>query len=300
MKKIVEVCGLSKSYQDKVIINAIDFFIKEGEFVALLGPNGSGKSTTISILCGLLQFDSGTIQVCGHQVNTMELRRHIGVVFQNSTMDDILSLRSNLLLRCGLYNVTKKQAHIRVEELIALCDLSDFVDQKVSTLSGGQRRKGDIARALIVNPTLLILDEPTTGLDPHSRLQIWQTIERLQKDKNMAILLTTHYLEEAEKADQIIMIKQGEIIAQGTVEALTKQFETGKLILYSEYLEMLQDTLQKNNISYITKDTSVEISLGVKTDPLSILKKVEMYVRTFEVRLGSLEDAFLKIMKEEW
>jgi len=301
MKKIVEVSGLIKSYQNKRIINNIDFSINQGEFVALLGPNGSGKSTIISILCGLLQFDSGDIRICGYRENenNMELRQHIGVVFQNSVLDDILSLRNNLLLRCGFYNLKKKQAYSRIEELISLCDLKDFIDQKVSTLSGGQRRKGDIARALIANPRLLILDEPTTGLDPQSRLQIWQTIESLQRDNTMAILLTTHYLEEAEKASQIIMIKHGKMIAQGTVATLTKQFVSGTLRIYSNDLEMLQHVLKKNNIAYVTKENSVEIALSMKDNPLSILKKIEMYVRNFEVHLGTLEEAYFKIMKEE-
>ena len=301
MKKIVEVSGLIKSYQNKRIINNIDFSINQGEFVALLGPNGSGKSTIISILCGLLQFDSGDIRICGYRENenNMELRQHIGVVFQNSILDDILSLRNNLLLRCGFYNLKKKQAYSRIEELIALCDLKDFIDQKVSTLSGGQRRKGDIARALIANPRLLILDEPTTGLDPQSRLQIWQTIENLQKNNTMTILLTTHYLEEAEKASQIIMIKHGKMIAQGTVATLTKQFVSGTLRIYSNDLEMLQHVLKKNNITYVTKGNSVEIALSMKENPLSILKKIEMYVRNFEVHLGTLEEAYFKIMKEE-
>jgi len=301
MKKIVEVSGLIKSYQNKRIINNIDFSINQGEFVALLGPNGSGKSTIISILCGLLQFDSGDIRICGYRENenNMELRQHIGVVFQNSVLDDILSLRNNLLLRCGFYNLKKKQAYSRIEELISLCDLKDFIDQKVSTLSGGQRRKGDIARALIANPRLLILDEPTTGLDPQSRLQIWQTIENLQKNNTMTILLTTHYLEEAEKASQIIMIKHGKMIAQGTVATLTKQFVSGTLRIYSNDLEMLQHVLKKNYITYVTKGNSVEISLSMKENPLSILKKIEMYVRNFEVHLGTLEEAYFKIMKEE-
>lgn len=301
MKKIVEVSGLIKSYQNKRIINNIDFSINQGEFVALLGPNGSGKSTIISILCGLLQFDSGDIRICGYRENenNMELRQHIGVVFQNSVLDDILSLRNNLLLRCGFYNLKKKQAYLRIEELISLCDLKDFIDQKVSTLSGGQRRKGDIARALIANPRLLILDEPTTGLDPQSRLQIWQTIENLQKNNTMTILLTTHYLEEAEKASQIIMIKHGKMIAQGTVATLTKQFVSGTLRIYSNDLEMLQHVLKKNNITYVTKGNSVEIALSMKENPLSILKKIEMYVRNFEVHLGTLEEAYFKIMKEE-
>ena len=301
MKKIVEVSGLIKSYQNKRIINNIDFSINQGEFVALLGPNGSGKSTIISILCGLLQFDSGDIRICGYRENenNMELRQHIGVVFQNSVLDDILSLRNNLLLRCGFYNLKKKQAHSRIEELISLCDLKDFIDQKVSTLSGGQRRKGDIARALIANPRLLILDEPTTGLDPQSRLQIWQTIENLQKNNTMTILLTTHYLEEAEKASQIIMIKHGKMIAQGTVATLTKQFVSGTLRIYSNDLEMLQHVLKKNNITYVTKGNSVEIALSMKENPLSILKKIEMYIRNFEVHLGTLEEAYFKIMKEE-
>lgn len=300
MKKIVEVKHVSKSYHNKNVLKDLSFSMQEGEFLALLGPNGAGKSTLISILCSLLQFEQGNITVCGHVLskNNLQIRQNIGVVFQNSILDNILSLKNNLRLRCGFYNLTKKEAISRVNELANLCGLEDFMNQKVSTLSGGQRRKGDIARALIAKPSLLILDEPTTGLDPHSRLQIWQTIERLRKETSMAILLTTHYMEEAEKADQIIMMNHGEIITSGKVSELKKRFGGSTLTIYSNTLPMLQKTLKKRNITYVPIKGAVEIPIHKNANVLSLLRHVELYTDKFEVHSSSVEDAFLKIIKE--
>jgi|AKYZ01.1.fsa_nt_gi ABC-type multidrug transport system, ATPase component len=301
MDTILEVSNITKSYQNKIVVNQLSFTMREGEFLSFIGPNGAGKSTTISILCSLLQFDSGNVKICDYALgkDNLKIRQHIGVVFQNSVLDDILTLKNNLLLRCGLYHLTKKQAHQRVKELSLLCGLDTFIKQKVSTLSGGERRKGDIARALITKPKLLILDEPTTGLDPQSRLQIWETIEKIRKQSSMAILLTTHYMEEAEKADRIIMINHGEIIAQGSVAFLTKNFVSSTLTIYSNNLRGLRNALNKNNIPFITNEQGVEILLKTNSNPISILNKVELYVDQFEVRHGTLEDAFLKIVKEE-
>ncbi len=301
MDTILEVSNITKSYQNKIVVNQLSFTMREGEFLSFIGPNGAGKSTTISILCSLLQFDSGNVKICDYALgkDNLKIRQHIGVVFQNSVLDDILTLKNNLLLRCGLYHLTKKQAHQRVKELSLLCGLDTFIKQKVSTLSGGERRKGDIARALITKPKLLILDEPTTGLDPQSRLQIWETIEKIRKQSSMAILLTTHYMEEAEKADRIIMINHGQIIAQGSVAFLTKNFVSSTLTIYSNNLRGLRNALNKNNIPFITNEQGVEILLKTNSNPISILNKVELYVDQFEVRHGTLEDAFLKIVKEE-
>lgn len=301
MNKILEVRNVTKSYQNKIVVNQLSFSMDEGEFLSFIGPNGAGKSTTISILCSLLQFDSGNVKICDYVLgkDDLKIRQHIGVVFQNSVLDDILTLKNNLLLRCGFYHLTKKQAHQRVKELSLLCGLDTFIKQKVSTLSGGERRKGDIARALITKPKLLILDEPTTGLDPQSRLQIWETIERIRKQSSMAILLTTHYMEEAEKADRIIMINHGKIIAQGSVAFLTNSFVSSTLTIYSNNPMGLRNALNKNNISYITTEKGVEILLKANSNPISILNRVELYIDQFEVRHGTLEDAFLKIVKEE-
>lgn len=301
MNNILEVRNVTKSYQNKKVVNQLSFSMEEGEFLSFIGPNGAGKSTTISILCSLLQFDSGNVKICDYELgkDNLKIRQHIGVVFQNSVLDDILTLKNNLLLRCGFYHLTKKQAHQRVRELSLLCGLDTFIKQKVSTLSGGERRKGDIARALITKPKLLILDEPTTGLDPQSRLQIWETIEKIRKQSSMAILLTTHYMEEAEKADRIIMINHGEIIAQGSVAFLTKNFVSSTLTINSNNPMGLRNALTKNNIPFITTQKGVEILLKANSNPISILNKVELYIDQFEVRHGTLEDAFLKIVREE-
>lgn len=299
MKNIVEVKQLNKSYHGKMVVKELSFSMKENEFLALLGPNGAGKSTTISILCSLLDFDSGDIKVCGFTLGKedLKIRKHIGIVFQNSVLDNILSVHKNLRLRCGFYGLNKKEANARVEQLSKLCGLDDFIYQKVSTLSGGQRRKVDIARALIPKPSLLILDEPTTGLDPNSRVQIWKTIEKLRAEEAMSILLTTHYMEEAEKADKIIIVNHGEIVIQGSVEQLIQQYVKGVLKLYTDNRSLLQSVLEKHQINYHLYFEHIEINLMSTRRALSILQRVEPYINHFEMKLGSLEDVFLSIIK---
>ena len=301
MKKILEVNDLTKSYQNKRVIKSLSFSMVEGEFLSLLGPNGAGKSTIIAILCSLLQFDKGHVHICGYNLrkDNLKIRQQIGVVFQNSILDDLLTLKNNLILRCGLYHYTKKQAIKRVEELTSLCCLENFINQKVATLSGGERRKGDIARALITKPNLLILDEPTTGLDPQSRLQIWQTIENIRTQTSMAILLSTHYMEEAEKADQIVMINHGKIVAQGSVNHLKKQFVTSTLTICSRYPLLLQKSLNRARIPFSVVKNKIMITLKANTNPLPILRQVAVYVDQFELHHGTLEDAFLEIIREE-
>ena len=196
MESSIRVEQLSKSYQGTQVVKSISFQVNKGEIFAFLGPNGAGKSTTISILSTLLKKDSGTVIINGCHLGQEDerIRSNIGIVFQNSVLDELLSVKQNLILRSALYHLSFKQACQRVQKLCEICSLHDIMHQPVGTLSGGQRRRCDIARALIPEPEILILDEPSTGLDPKARKQLWDTISALHRERHMTVFMTTHYM----------------------------------------------------------------------------------------------------------
>ena len=203
MEDIIRITNLDKRFGSVHAVNDLSFKVKKGELFAFLGVNGAGKSTTISIMCGLLKKDGGSAEVCGKNVETdmAEISSKIGVVFQNSALDMHLSVKDNLLSRAGLYGIFGEEAKQRINELAVLLDFKDITGRTVGKLSGGQRRRIDVARALIHKPELLILDEPTTGLDPQTRKKLWDVVENYRKTENMTVLLTTHYMEETADAD---------------------------------------------------------------------------------------------------
>ena len=215
----VSVCELRKSYGDFEAVKGISFDVKEGSFFAFLGPNGAGKSTTISIICSLLDHDSGTVEVFGR--NPAEARTDIGVVFQDHMLDDRLTVRENVSLRGSMYGLKGQELKDAVDHVLALTDSNEFADRKYGTLSGGQKRRADIARALVHKPKMIVLDEPTAGLDPQSRMMLWKTVFNLNRETGLTVFLTTHYMEEASDADDIVIINHGEIVAQGTTAAPT-------------------------------------------------------------------------------
>ena len=218
MEDIIRITNLDKRFGSVHAVNDLSFKVKKGELFAFLGVNGAGKSTTISIMCGLLKKDGGSAEVCGKNVETdmAEISSKIGVVFQNSALDMHLSVKDNLLSRAGLYGIFGEEAKKRINELAALLDFKDITGRTVGKLSGGQRRRIDVARALIHKPELLILDEPTTGLDPQTRKKLWDVVENYRKTENMTVLLTTHYMEETADADYVIILDSGKISASGT------------------------------------------------------------------------------------
>ena len=225
-ENMVEIEHLRKSFGNVKAVNDLSFQVKYGELFAFLGINGAGKSTTISMICGQLTADSGTIHVNGQDVrkHSHEIKENIGVVFQDSVLDKPLTARENLKSRAALYGITGKNFGHRLDELNKIFDLKEFIDRPVGKLSGGQRRRVDIARALLHKPKLLILDEPTTGLDPQTRKMIWSIIESLRKEEGLTVLLTTHYMEEAEMlSDRIGIMKDGRLLALGTAAELMAQ-----------------------------------------------------------------------------
>lgn len=231
---MIEIQNLSKSFGSLAAVKNLSFTVAEGSLFAFLGVNGAGKSTTISILCGKYAKDAGEIRINGHDLEKEldQVKGDLGVVFQYSVLDQELSVKDNLEVRAALYQIVGAQFRKRLAELAELLEFSSFLKQPVGKLSGGQRRRIDIARALLHQPKLLILDEPTTGLDPQTRRLLWQVIETLQKEQGLTVLLTTHYMEEAAGADEVVIIDQGEIVAAGTPLSLKNRFTSDYLTLY--------------------------------------------------------------------
>ena len=281
---LIETYSLTKRYGKKLALNNIDIKIDKGQLVAYLETNGAGKSTTINILTGLLKQTSGTI--------TYAPNLKIGVVFQDSVLDDNLTVKDNLYLRAGMY---KKYSKEWLNQLIELIRIKNFLNQKYGTLSGGQRRRVDIARALIDRPNLLFLDEPTTGLDLQTRLVIWHLLRKLQKEQGLTIFLTTHYLEEAENADQMYILENGNILASGSAKQIKEKYVPTRLLVTMKNNEVPN---LSNNITRL-RDNKFRIESMSSKQVIDFLSKNEDKIADFEYQKGSIDDAFIKITGKE-
>ena len=281
---LIETFDLTKKYGKKLALNKINLQIDRGQLVAYLGTNGAGKSTTINILIGLLAPTSGTI--------TYASNLKIGVVFQNSVLDDVLTVKDNLYLRAQMYsNISKKW----LETLIDLIGIRNFLNQKYGTLSGGQRRRVDIARALLDQPDILFLDEPTTGLDLQTRIVIWDLLQKLQKEQGLTIFLTTHYLEEAESADQMYILENGNVLANGSANEIKKKYAPNKLKLtLKESKQIVTDYKVIQN-----QKNQFEIDGLDSQQVIDFLHNNESKITSFEYQKGSIDDAFIKIAGKE-
>ena len=238
MSDMIEISHLSKRFGSVQAVRDLSFHVKEGELFAFLGINGAGKSTTINILCGQLSKDAGTVRIDSVNLdeNPDNIKRSLGVVFQNSVLDKDLSVQDNLQSRAALYGICGKAFRDRLEELAGLLEFEDLLKRTVGKLSGGQRRRIDIARALLHRPKILILDEPTTGLDPQTRSTLWRVVEDLRKNEGITVFLTTHYMEEAADADYVVILDSGQIVAEGTPLSLKNTY-TGDFITIYEVQE---------------------------------------------------------------
>ncbi|AWM74145.1 ABC transporter ATP-binding protein [Lactobacillus apis] len=281
---LIETHKLTKKFGDKIAVNKANIQIKRGQLVAYLGTNGAGKSTTINMLTGLLKPTSGIISKASNL--------KIGVVFQNSVLDNALTVKDNLYLRAQMY---RNYSPDWLEHLIALMDIKEFSNQKFGTLSGGQKRRVDIARALICKPDLLFLDEPTTGLDIQTRIVIWNLLTKLQQQQNLTIFLTTHYLEEAENADQMYILENGQILASGSAAKIKTEFAPNKLILTVNDTEILQAKQKVIQFSH----NQVEIDSLSPQEAIGILKINQENITDFSYRKGTINDAFLQITGKE-
>ncbi|MCF7932237.1 MAG: ATP-binding cassette domain-containing protein [Acholeplasmataceae bacterium] len=297
-QKIIEVNGLVKTYGDLMAVKGISFAVEEGGFFAFLGPNGAGKSTTINIICTLLGHDDGHVSVNHHILgkDDDQIRKTVGVVFQNNMLDKKLSVRENLNIRGGFYDLDKKTLAQRIQKLTEQLSMENFISQQYGTLSGGQRRRADIARALINQPKILILDEPTTGLDPKTRKEVWSVIEKLRKE-NMTIFLTTHYMEEAAKASHVVVIDEGLIVAEGTPESLRQAYSRDVLRL-SGNIPKIRTMLETLKQDYEITEDVVNVYLP-SLEALDLLSKIRSDLTAFEVVRGTMDDVFINITGKE-
>lgn len=299
----IKVENLCKQYGKQQAVKGISFTVEQGTLFAFLGENGAGKSTTIEILCTLLKKSSGQVTINGFTLDASndnaDIRKSIGVVFQQSLLDERLTVRENILHRGKTYGLSKTQLTDNYQFVSTYLHLEDIEKKKYGTLSGGQKRRADIARALIHRPSILFLDEPTTGLDPQTRQFVWQAIKQLQLETNMTVFLTTHYMEEAAVAHQVTVIKQGNIVAQGSPDALKTKYAYDSMALVFQNAQEGVKFLEENAISYTENQGIYTIRLTSTLQALPLLKKAEPLIASFEVIKGSMDDVFLHIMAEE-
>lgn len=294
---ILVVDNLRKTYGNFVAVDDISFSVRRGGLFAFLGLNGAGKSTTINIITGILSKDSGKIVIDGVDVDKERqlIKHEIGIVFQNSVLDPVLTPRENLTLRAGFYGITGNLWKERLKTISDLLELEPFLDRPLGKLSGGQKRRVDIARAMVHDPKLLILDEPTTGLDPQTRLSVWNLVNSLRAKTGMTVFLTTHYMEEAEKATYVVILSHGRIIAEGTPLELKNQYSGNYVVLHAKKNPQVEEVLNQSGHSYhYLHDQHVyRILVKDSADALSFLDAHKDILDDFEVEKGSMDDVFL-------
>lgn len=293
MDNIIEIEHLHKSYGKVHAVQDLSFRVKQGEMFAFLGVNGAGKSTTINILCGQLPKDSGAVTICGKNADTDPdaIKRSLGVVFQSSVLDKDLSVRDNLRSRAALYGIRGKQFEARLRELSALLDFGGLLKRPVGKLSGGQRRRIDIARALLHRPEILILDEPTTGLDPQTRSLLWEVVGQLRRQENMTVFLTTHYMEEAADADYVVILDHGRIAAEGTPLQLKNTYTGDFLTLYG----VDEQAVKALGRPYEPIRDAYRVSIPNPAAATQMILQDPELFRDYELTKGKMDDVFLAV-----
>lgn len=293
MKNIIEIKNLDKSFQDVHAVDDLSLVVKEGELFAFLGVNGAGKSTTISIMCGTLSKDGGEVIIDGMNVdNDMKnITKEIGVVYQTSALDAKLSVKDNLTSRASLYGITGKAAKERIAALSEMLDFKELLPRTFEKLSGGQKRRVDVARALIHNPKILILDEPTTGLDPEARKLLWNVVTNLRKSRNMTVFLTTHYMEEAADADYVVILDKGKIAAEGTPLSLKNEFTGDFVTIYNAEEENVKDL----GLPYEKIRDAFRVSVKDTAEARDLIMKNPALFTDFEITKGKMDDVFLSV-----
>lgn len=301
MDKIIEVEGLHKSYGSVKAVNGLDFYVERGKLFAFLGPNGAGKSTTIDIICTFLKPDCGSVTVDGFALGRQdtEIRKIIGAVFQDGLLDELLTVEENLKIRGGFYGLKGKKLREAVAYTAETTGVTEILKRPYGKLSGGQRRRCDIARALINTPKILFLDEPTTGLDPQTRKYVWDTITEIRKKNDTTVFLTTHYMEEAACADYVIVIDKGEISARGTPSELKEKYSNDRLVISSHKTAELLEILESKHLQYSVLADTITVSLSSTLDSLPIIESCRNYIESFEVVKGTMDDAFIAITGKE-
>ena len=293
MENIISIEHLNKHFGEVKAVQDLSFCVKAGELFAFLGINGAGKSTTINIICGQLSKNSGHVEIDGADLDRDpdRIKRDLGVVFQNSVLDAALSVYDNLESRAALYGILGQDFKKRLSELSALLGFEDLLKRPVGKLSGGQRRRIDIARALLHKPKILILDEPTTGLDPQTRKTIWNIIDRLRSQENLTVFLTTHYMEEAAEADYVVIIDSGKIVAKGTPLQLKNTY-TGDFITLYGISEAAVKTL---GVDYEPLRDAYRLAVPDTAAATALIVKHPDVFKDYEITKGKMDDVFLAV-----
>lgn len=290
---------LNKSYGDVKAVDDISFEVAKGSLFAFLGINGAGKSTTINIICSILSKDSGKIYVDGYDLDqdVMAIKSETGIVFQSSVLDRDLTVKQNLDIRTSFYSLGREQKKKNIADIIKLLELEPILNKPVKNLSGGQVRRVDIARAMVHRPKLLILDEPTTGLDPKTRLVVWALIDKIRTETGMTVFLTTHYLEEAEQATEVVIMDKGRIIASGTPNELKNAYSKDYIMCYSECNISLENILGGKNLSYDydAEHKAYKIYINDSAEAKKLLNELDEFLLDFEILKGTMDDVFLNV-----
>lgn len=293
MTNIIEIKQLNKSFGEIKAVRDLSFCVKKGELFAFLGINGAGKSTTINIMCAQIPKDSGAVTFNGVSIDEDEnlIKTEIGVVFQNSLLDGKLTVYDNLECRASLYGITKVGFKKRLNELSEILDFKDLLKRPIEKLSGGQRRRIDIARALLHKPKILILDEPTTGLDPQTRKLLWNVVDDLRKKENMTVFLTTHYMEEAAEADYVVIINKGQIVAEGSPLALKNTYTGDYITIYG----IDENTVKTLSVKYERIKNGFRIFVPNTAAATELIVKHPLIFKDYEITKGKMDDVFLAV-----
>lgn len=297
LEDIIVVNHLKKYFKDVRAVDDINFQVKKGQLYGFLGVNGAGKSTTINMLCTLMDKTEGEITICGYHLGKedREIRRKIGVVFQDNTLDDRLTVKENLITRASLYDSNSKAIHASLNYVCEILDIGELMQRQYRKLSGGQKRRCEIARALMNRPEVLFLDEPTTGLDPQTRQNVWESIEKLRKEDQMTVFLTTHYMEEAAKAHYISIMESGKLVANGTPSELKENYAQDILKLVPEDKEELIRKLSAEGLSFEHRSNHIRVAIVDSMFGLEVLNRIRGSLRSFEVVQGTMDDVFLNV-----
>ncbi|MBR5747113.1 MAG: ABC transporter ATP-binding protein [Clostridia bacterium] len=292
-ERVIEIQNLNKSYGEVHAVKDLSFSVRRGELFAFLGVNGAGKSTTISMICGQLKKDGGTVKVCGSDAESdfESISRRIGVVFQASALDAQLSARDNLRSRASLYGICGKTFEKRFEELASLLDFGGFADRPLNKLSGGQKRRIDIARALLHSPEILVLDEPTTGLDPQTRRLLWDVIGELRRSERLTVFLTTHYMEEAADADYVVILDSGMIVAEGTPLELKNRWVGDYITIYG----CAEEEISQLGLPYEALSGAYRVAVPDTAAVTGLIVSHPGLFRDYEVAKGRMDDVFLAV-----
>ncbi|OEP06660.1 ABC transporter [Listeria monocytogenes] len=300
---MIKLTNVVKKFGKIEAVKGINLEVEKGSLFAFLGENGAGKSTTLSMICTESEPTSGEIYIDDEKLtfkNRKLFRQKLGVVFQENVLDDLLTVRENLYNRASLYGKTKAEITERLALVSSIMGIEDILNRRFEKLSGGQKRRAEIARAIMHDPEILLLDEPTTGLDPKTRVGVWKIIDYLREELGMTVFLTTHYLEEAKDADQLAVIHKGKIIAQGTPTNIRSRFSVDKIFFYDAKVAELQKIMKKANLPFKVSKATIRVDvINQDVEILAILNQAAGLYGSFEVIKGNLDDAFISMIKEE-